>query len=256
MQQSEKMPESLRVAEHFYSIQGEGPTSGRRAVFLRLKSCNLLCGGQGTAFDKKLHDGATWRCDTVEVWLKGSEIFFPTLLRTFDESGYLKALEHGAHLIATGGEPLLQQKDLAMFLFILKAAVGRQFYTEIETNGTVFPSAELMMEVNQINCSPKLSNSGVPREKRINEHALDFLAAHPDCIFKFVVSRLEDLKEIEDDFLGMFPIRPSQVWLMPAASNRDELNKNSKLCVDAVKECGYNFSSRLQVAIWNETTGV
>ena len=41
-------PQSLQVHEIFHTIQGEGPFSGRPAVFIRLSGCNLRC----------------WFCDT------------------------------------------------------------------------------------------------------------------------------------------------------------------------------------------------
>ena len=50
----------IKIAEHFYSIQGEGRTAGYPAIFIRLSGCNLLCGGAGTQTDGKLHNGATW----------------------------------------------------------------------------------------------------------------------------------------------------------------------------------------------------
>ena len=42
----------LAVSEDFYSVQGEGPTMGAPAVFLRLKGCNLTCGGVNTVQTK------------------------------------------------------------------------------------------------------------------------------------------------------------------------------------------------------------
>ena len=39
------MKNSLPIAESFYSIQGEGMTTGYPAVFVRLAGCNLMCGG-------------------------------------------------------------------------------------------------------------------------------------------------------------------------------------------------------------------
>jgi hypothetical protein len=60
----------LAISEVFYSIQGEGITTGTPSVFVRLGGCNLMCGGMGTQFDNELHNGASWRCDTIEVWMK------------------------------------------------------------------------------------------------------------------------------------------------------------------------------------------
>lgn len=248
--------DGLGVSEHFYSVQGEGPTMGKRAVFFRLKGCNLLCGGQGTVFDKKLHDGATWRCDTVEVWLKGEKLSYEKLLELFFQKKYIDNFNDGAHLVVTGGEPFIQQKALAPFLNMLRVAVNKHLHIEIETNGTIFPESETLEQIDQVNLSPKLSNSGMPREKRYKQDVLDAFCREERVYWKFVITRPEDLEEIEREFLNNFPLKPENIWLMPGASNRDDLEKNSSFIVDACKQYGFNFSSRLQVAIWNLTTGV
>ena len=64
------MSQKLAISEVFYSIQGEGKTVGIPSVFVRLGGCNLMCGGMGTQFDGELHNGAEFRCDTVEVWMQ------------------------------------------------------------------------------------------------------------------------------------------------------------------------------------------
>ena len=61
---------SLNISEQFYSIQGEGRTVGVPALFLRLQGCNLTCGGKKTVLTGNKQDGASWRCDTIEVWTK------------------------------------------------------------------------------------------------------------------------------------------------------------------------------------------
>ena len=43
---------------------------------------------------------------------------------------------------------------------------------------------------------------------------------------------------------------------MPSAKDQNELNLNTKLVTNLCLENGYNFSTRLQIIIWNETTGV
>jgi len=251
----------LKVSEMFYSIQGEGPSMGRRAVFLRLATCNLMCGGDGTAFDKGLHNGATWRCDTIEVWMRGAEMTHEVLLETMDKKGFLRELINGAHLIVTGGEPLLQQEALTKFLYELGLRIGSYPYVEIETNGTVGFTPALLLSVNQINCSPKLANSGVRKEKRIRsavfQSIVDQSAMHtPRIIFKFVISDKKDAEEVESDFLNMFRIERHQVWFMPACSTREQLVEKSLEVAELCKYHGVNFSSRLQLEIWDKAVGV
>ena len=94
--------EKLRVAEMFYSLQGEGRSSGCPAVFLRLQHCNLLCG----------RDDASWRCDTLDVWRRGQALTFAEIIDSWRAKGWLAHLAANAHLVVTGGEPLLQQTGL------------------------------------------------------------------------------------------------------------------------------------------------
>ena len=71
-------------------------------------------------------------------------------------SQYKDAIDIGAHIIITGGEPLLQQIALMEWIQLL----DRSLKIEIETNGTVLPTRELQERVYQWNVSPKLENSG------------------------------------------------------------------------------------------------
>ena len=238
----------LAVSETFYSLQGEGATMGRPSVFLRLKSCNLLCGGQGTVQDKGLHDGATWRCDTVEVWLQGTKKEFKDVL----SPKLTQKLREGASLIVTGGEPLLQQKELVKYIAWLRKQIF-PLNLEIETNGTLSPHIYLLTTA-MWNCSPKLSNSGVPKEKRYNPEVLKELNARVRSIFKFVVTSEKDWEEIKEDFLPI--IDRKKIWLMPGASTIEELLQRNKIVSELALSAGVNFSSRLQVEIWNQTTGV
>ena len=86
----------LPIAESFFSIQGEGITTGKPAYFVRLKDCNLTCGASRN-FVKTIKDGAptipgsfqgdlhkegkaSWTCDTIPVWLFGEKKPFSYLL--------------------------------------------------------------------------------------------------------------------------------------------------------------------------------
>lgn len=251
----------LKISESFYSVQGEGSTVGTPAVFLRLANCNLLCGGKGTIKDKKLHDGATWRCDTIETWLKGSDIAIDDLITTFLRKGYLGHLEDGAHLVITGGEPLLQQDALIEFLGKLKKTLNVTIKVELETNGTIKAKKELLMMLDYIHISIKLSNSGMPLEKRFTMQGKEFIKELMtnwqgiDLEFKVVISTLDDINELRD-FASNLLIKNKMITLMPAASNRDQLEHNLLFCVEYAKKYHYKISSRLQIEIWNRTVGV
>jgi len=239
----------LSVAESFYSIQGEGKTIGYPAVFLRLAGCNLICGGQGTQFDKKLHNNATWRCDSIEVWMKGKAKSIDNILN----EECIEALKNGANLIITGGEPCMQQDALIDFFLWLENNVAKDIYIECETNGTISPN-KIKHKINQFNCSPKLENSGNIKEIRINTEVLKEINQHQGSIFKFVISNKSDWKEIERDFLQY--IDRDKIWLMPAGESQKELKETKKIVAEICKENYLKYTGRLQVEIWNKKTGV
>lgn len=241
---------NLPVAETFISIQGEGATMGRPRLFIRLAGCNLMCGGQGTQFDKQLHNGATWRCDTIEVWQKGfmksfDEIFNESILSRFGRNNNLG-------IVFTGGEPLMQQDKISTAVDRLSARSLTPFI-EVETNGTIEPGEELLRVVDLFNCSPKLSNSGNEKSLRYKPEVIKRLAAN-NSIFKFVVSDMSDWEEICEDYLHL--ISPEQIYLMPAAGDRDELLFRNSMVANLAIENQVNFSTRLQLEVWDQVTGV
>lgn len=228
----------ISVAETFYSIQGEGRFAGAPAVFLRLAGCNLLC-GEGP--------DATWRCDTIEVWRKGREFNADEFRQKF-----VRNLEAGAHLVVTGGEPLLQDRGLVAFL----ASLPSGLFVELETNGTVKPSTDLDRFISSYNVSPKLSNSGMPREQRIVPEALHWLVGNTKSCFKFVVTGERDWEEIGRDFLEPFGIERCRVWLMPGADSRVSLQQLGPVVAEVAKVHGVNYSPRLHIELWDRKTGV
>lgn len=249
--------ERLSVCEYFYSLQGEGRTMGIPAVFLRLAGCNLMCGGQGTERDKQLHDGATWRCDTIEVWMHGKSRPYGALISDMDlEINFITRLREGAHLVITGGEPLMQMEQIIGFLAFLEQEFNLIPIVEIETNATVLPLPELDKRVQYWNTSPKLRNSGMPHNLRVEPDVLKWFAQNPNTMSKFVISSEADWQEITADFLNTQLITKSQIVLMPAASSIEELLVKNKLIADiCIREC-VRMSTRLHVEIWNQLTGV
>lgn len=244
--------DSLTVAENFSSIQGEGKNAGTRAVFLRLAGCNLTCGGIDTVKTGELDSGATWRCDTIEVWTKGKRISVSELLVLFEDKGYLSSLGTGAHLVITGGEPFLQESALLNFIKLLPESI----FIEVETNGTIVPSKELANRISQFNVSPKLLNSGMKQAERIVPAPLTYFARDTKSIFKFVITHERDWEEIERDFIQPFQIPKSRIWLMPGADCRDKLEDMQKQVVEMAIQVAVNYSPRLHIAIWDKKTGV
>lgn len=230
--------EKLIVSEVFYSIQGEGITMGVPSVFLRLGGCNLFCNG-------------SWRCDSIEVWQKGRATDFTTVLM----DDYIERLRNGAHLIITGGEPLIHQVQIKKYLEWFQLVYGFIPVIEIETNGTIIAQVQIFHRLKvQFNCSPKLSNSGEPKEKRINPLALDsYKRFGGGAIYKFVIKNEEDILELLQDysFLDF-----KEVVLMPAGDSREQLEVTRPLVVDQCINLGLRYCDRLHIINWNKKTGV
>jgi len=249
----------LRIAESFYSIQGEGKTMGTPSLFLRMQGCNLLCGNPDLSkyIDEKNVDNmekrsAKWICDTIPVWIKG-KIFLPEeIVRDWKEKGWYDRLLNGAHLIVTGGEPLIQQEELINLFKLLP----KNTYIEVETNGTILPIDDFDYYISQYNCSPKLSNSGMFYKKRYKKNVLRWHNENIKSYFKFVVLDEDDINELIDDFIHELNIKNNKIYLMPGATTRKELINNVERVVDLCKKNGWNYSSRLQLEIWDKVTGV
>lgn len=243
------MENKLAVSEVFYSIQGEGKTIGIPSVFVRLGGCNLMCGGQGTQFDKELHNGAEWRCDTVEVWMKAKSKPFEEIL----DKECVLALRNEAHLIITGGEPLMQQERVVEFIKYVRDEINANVFVEIETNGSIKPSNDLLEQVDLFNVSPKLSNSGNSREQTFNRDAL-IKFNQTESIFKFVISNEKDYLEMMRDYYDI--VDRDKIVLMPAGENQELLNQTKEYVAELCKQDYFKFSTRLHIEIWNQKTGV
>ena len=231
----------LSVAETFYSIQCEGVTTGIPAVFLRLGGCNLLCKSE------------SWVCDTIEVWKKGRAFNFENVLK----QEYVEKLKEGAHLVITGGEPLLQQDAIVDYLNWFRLQYHFTPFLEIETNGTIAPSDIMMLKIDQWNVSPKLPNSGEPYEKRVNAIAMRCIKELGHSVmFKFVIRHEEDLMPMYEEYVDAGLVDKERIVLMPAGDSQSDLLRVRLDVVDMCKRFGFRFSDRLHIMLWNQKTGV
>lgn len=262
----------LNLSESFYSVQCEGVTTGKPAVFIRLKGCNLSCGlspsqmkqiasGEVTALNKSdlMENGtATWFCDSAFVWTKGEKKSANYLLNQWHEQDIFNWIMEGrVNLIWTGGEPCIDyhQKAIVEFLDLVSPA-NSKIFNEIETNGTCYINDDLMKHLHQINCSVKLSNSGMATSRRINEEAIRRIKEHPNHWFKFVVSKEEDMVEIHRDFVKAFDIDPNHICMQPGLDSQADFHERTRFCLEMGKKYGYRALTRLHISAWDKTTGV
>lgn len=221
--------------EVFATVQGEGASLGVPSVFVRLAGCNLACSFCDTAY--------TWDWSRFDKKKETVELVADDVasLAVDVAKGGVK------NVVFTGGEPLLQQKELADLAARMKE---RGFRVEVETNGTVVPEPALAATVDQWNVSPKLESSGNALEKRYVPAALAWFADQPNAFFKLVVVAPEDLAEIEK--LG-FP--HERIILMPEGTDEATLADRSRWLAPLCTERGYRLGARLHVHIWGAERG-
>lgn len=223
----------MKIAELFYSLQGEGSLVGVPSMFVRTSGCNLRC---------------AW-CDTPYTsWQpEGNDL---TIEQILDE-----VRAHPArHVVVTGGEPMI----LPEIVPLTERLHGLGLHVTIETAGTVFrPVACDLLSI-----SPKLSNS-TPEGQWAAQH--DRLRIQPDTLLalmgrydyqlKFVIEAPEDLDEVRD-LLETLQADRERVILMPEGTDRDLLRERAVWLAEICKEEGFRFSPRLHVELYGNQRGV
>jgi 7-carboxy-7-deazaguanine synthase len=225
---------TLWIAETFAAtIQGEGPSAGTPAMFIRTSSCNLDC---------------AW-CDTPYTWdRKRFDVRAERTRRTVAELTDWAAARPEPLAVLTGGEPLMQQHAL---IPLARALTGLGKRVEIETNGTYPPAAELTSLGVHYNVSPKL-NAGVSLARSIRPGALEAFANAPSRAFKFVICHPADLDQV-DALVAAFGL--TEVWVMPEGTTPPSVIDGMRALVPAVIGRGYRISPRLHVLMWGDERG-
>ena len=222
------------ISEIFESVQGEGPWAGAPSLFIRTSGCNLRC----------------WFCDTPYTsWQpEGSQQSLSQLEETVKASTV-------PDVVLTGGEPLLVGEMVE--LSRLCQGLGRR--VTIETAGTV----DLNVSCDLMAISPKLRNS-IPADAiwklrhdrtRHQPDVLHALLGRYHSILKFVIETPDDLNEVHS-YLDEFPeLRNDQIWLMPQARDREQLQEKSQWLSKAAEQCGFQYSSRLHIELFGNRRG-
>jgi 7-carboxy-7-deazaguanine synthase len=227
----------MKVAEIFFSIQGEGILTGVPSVFVRTAGCNLRCSFCDSEYTSWRPRGETFSVAEVLDQL----VVYPT-----------------RHAVVTGGEPLLAP-DIEELCAGLK---GRGYHVTIETAATVFKPVAFDLA----SLSPKLSNS-VPHQREGGRWAArhDRLRLCPDVIrafmesgpyqLKFVIDEPEDVDEVLVLLRQLPPVDPLRVLLMPQGTTREELARRGPWLADVCKEHGFRFCPRLHIELYGNRRG-
>lgn len=206
---------SLLVHSIFYTLQGEGPFSGRAAVFVRLGGCNLQCPG----------------CDTE--YSEGSrELEVQALLDSVVHILYVNRKAKPI-VVITGGEPFRQN---IAYLANTLIAIGHT--VQIETNGTL-PASKGLSEQAVIVCSPKTGSVNSKLWPRIS--AYKYVASADDLMDDGLPSKAlghtarPHLARPHATFTG-------PVYLQPMDEQDRDLNKTNMIAVvDSCLDHGYTL---------------
>ena len=216
-----------RLTEAFRSLQGEGPSAGTPAVFVRLQGCDVGC---------------RW-CDTRYSWpASGGE-------RLSLEALWQAAARLGPAplLVVTGGEPL-QHPGISD---LLEQAVARWPRVEVETSGIAPPP--FAHERLAYNVSPKLP-SATARWEETWAHVPAWLA-QPRATFKVVVGDPPD----PDDACRLIAegrLPAERVMLMPEGLTDEAVRKHGAELAELCARHGWRLSPRLHIWMWGARRGV
>ncbi|GAB3031159.1 7-carboxy-7-deazaguanine synthase QueE [Natronobiforma cellulositropha] len=243
--------DALPINELFSSLQGEGRLVGVPSVFVRTSGCNLRC----------------WFCDSYHTSWEPTHAFV-------DIETILERVERfdADHVVLTGGEPLIHDRATTL----LERLDERGYHTTVETNGTVYREAPIDL----VSISPKLASSTPTPERppsggealtaderavwtdrherdRIDLEALSALLESYESQLKFVVTDETDLEEILTllaDLRGVtaVPIPDHEVLLMPEGATRTALADTRETVAELALECGFRYTPRLHVDLWND----
>lgn len=177
----------MHIIEIYKSLQGESSFAGLPCIFVRLAGCNLRC---------------AW-CDSEYTFTGGHKMSTDEIL-----SEVQRLSPDGGLVEITGGEPMLQERELIPFLGQL-LSLGYQVL--METSGER-PLEQVPSEVHKI-VDVKCPGSGEHLRFRVENLA----ALTPRDELKFVLASREDY-EYAREFIGKHGLNsnPAGLILSPA----------------------------------------
>jgi organic radical activating enzyme len=245
----------IYIAEHFYSIQGEGKYSGVPSIFLRFGGCNLRCEGFNVSY--KIEEKSRIGCDSFYAVDRDFSNSWQKIEKLIDIKNILSRYpQFVKDIVLTGGEPLVYAKN-PLFIEILKFLKESGFRVTVETNGTIFLDDFEEFKGITYSIALKLANSEEEFNKRFILDAINsILDKSEDIFFKFTIDKTSIKKGIAFEIKKIARFFPeTKIYCMPVGKNREELNENSEAVLELCLKEGYFYSDRLQVRIWNDKKG-
>ncbi len=231
---------TMEVSEIFGpTLQGEGPSLGTPAMFLRLRRCNLQC---------------TW-CDTKYTWdpeHPGFKSFKMMNVREIINALTVDVDYVPPLLVITGGEPLIWGTQLRSILPSLLASFDR---VEIETNGMISPTVlghHIRSSKLLFNVSPKLKGAGMGYETLKWDIIEEFLQVQ--STFKFVIKDIIDWQQFMQEIRPRLP--KERVTIMPEGSTTSENLSKMKTLFHKAAENNVKLTPRLHTLAFGNQQGI
>ena len=279
----------LKVAELFYSIQGEGRYMGVPSVFLRTFGCNFKCAGFGMPngelskevepIAQRITEFKTYEelplvstgCDSYASWDPRFKDLSPVLTTDAIAERICEILPFNEwqdeHLVITGGEPLLGwQRSYPDLLNHHKMASLKEI--TFETNGTQKLTPEFKQYLLDWQCeedmwrqvtfsvSAKLSCSGEARHEAILPDVVREYEEVGYAYLKFVVATEADAEEaIETADIYRENGFTGPVYLMPVGGVESVYTLNNRRVAELAMKNGLRYSDRLQVPLFKNEWG-
>jgi len=280
----------IKIAELFYSIQGEGRYMGVPSVFLRTFGCNFKCAGFGMPRGELSMEAAgiaathllvtpfqkyeelplvSTGCDSYASWMPEFKDLSPMLTSEAIADRIMEILPQDhwkdEHLVITGGEPLLGwQRAYPDLINNTKMRDLKEI--TFETNGTQKLTPEFKEYLRRWNSvvgreltfsvSAKLPASGEKWEEAILPEVVCEYEQVGTAYLKFVVATEADIADAECA-VGTFRSAgfKGHVYLMPVGGVESVYTLNAKNVALAAMKRGWRYSDRLQVPLFKNEWG-
>ena len=283
----------IKIAELFYSIQGEGRYMGVPSVFLRTFGCNFTCDGFGMSRGEMSHEATdiavthamiesfqtyselplvSTGCDSYASWMPEFKDLSPMLTTDAIAERIMEILPFNKwqdeHLVITGGEPLLGWQRAYPDL-LNHPSMRKLKEITFETNGTQKLTPEFktfLQEWGQnppfvsrevtFSVSAKLSCSGEARHEAIKPDVVCEYQEAGYTYLKFVVATEEDAEEALET-LDIYRAEgfTGHCYLMPVGGVESVYTLNNRRVAELAMKMGLRYSDRLQVPLFKNEWG-